>query len=155
MCRSKQTPGNSYSVSCEIREAPDGSSWMPGPPRCRWQPFQRLVLLTFHLASDKGDPLWGRQVAGQFYMHCLLPGRGLIPSSIKGWEDLQAICQSIFNFTKERLFWSQSRIPWYRPIFLWCSAEDSCLNRKSWRDFPAGPVVKTLHSQCRELGFDP
>ena len=104
MCRSKQTPGNSYSVSCEIKEAPDGSSWMPGPPRCRWQPFQRLVLLTFHLASDQGDPLWGRQVAGQFYMHCLLPGRGLIHSSIKGWDDLEAICQSIFNFTKERLF---------------------------------------------------
>ena len=29
-------------------------------------------------------------------------------------------------------------------------------NRKQgWRDFPGGPSVKTLHFQCRDLGFDP
>ena len=25
----------------------------------------------------------------------------------------------------------------------------------TWRDFPMGPVAKTLHSQCGEPGFDP
>ena len=29
-------------------------------------------------------------------------------------------------------------------------------NRKQgWRDFPGGPLVKTLHFQCKDLGFDP
>lgn len=36
-------------------------------------------------------------------MHRLLQA-GALPSSIKSWEDLKAICQSIFNFTKRGCF---------------------------------------------------
>ena len=31
----------------------------------------------------------------------------------------------------------------------------SRLNKLVYGDFPRGPVVKTLHSQCRGPGFDP
>ena len=31
--------------------------------------------------------------------------------------------------------------------------EDHCVY-KTWRDFPGGPVAKTLCSQCWEPGFD-
>ena len=27
--------------------------------------------------------------------------------------------------------------------------------KQGWRDFPGGPLVKTLRFQCRDLGFDP
>ena len=35
----------------------------------------------------------------------------------------------------------------------WPNIRDKCF--RSMRNFPGGPVVKTLHLHCREHGFDP
>ena len=50
-----------------------------------------------------------------------------------------------------------------RPLLLGIQSWD-WFNQNNWRtctqgwrgrDFPGGPVAKTLHSECRELEFDP
>ena len=39
--------------------------------------------------------------------------------------------------------------------FLILSQREACDQKSEMRDFPGGPVPKTLHSQCRGLGFNP
>ena len=41
------------------------------------------------------------------------------------------------------------------PLENFCSSLKTYALKLDVRDFPGGPVVKTLHFQCRGHGFDP
>ena len=122
--------------------------------RRQWHPTPVLLPGKSHgRRSLVGCSPWGRSESDtterlhfHFSLSCIGEGNG---------NPLQ--CSCLENPRDGRAWWAavcgvaQSRTRLKR-----LSSSSRCMYKKvTYRDFPSGPVVKALCSQCREPGFDP